>query len=64
MMQNGISPATDGKLVLKNPDCWSLEASNFLKVASWATLKEIREVRSLYFKSLFILVNRSDLSVI
>jgi len=45
MMQNGISPATDEKLVLKNPDKWSPEASNFIEVTSWATLKEIEDVR-------------------
>ncbi|KAH8674427.1 hypothetical protein BGZ60DRAFT_429433 [Tricladium varicosporioides] len=46
MMQNGISPASDEKLVLKNPDQWSPEASNFIEVISWATLKEIRDVRA------------------
>jgi hypothetical protein len=44
MMQNGISPITE-KLVLKDPSRWSPEASNFLDIVSWATLKEIRDVR-------------------
>jgi hypothetical protein len=45
MMQNGISPAADEKLALKNPDQWSPEASNFIEVTSWATLKEIQDVK-------------------
>ncbi|RDL36260.1 uncharacterized protein BP5553_06872 [Venustampulla echinocandica] len=48
MMQNNIPPATE-KLVLNNPDQWSAEASDFLDIASWATLKEIQKVRDLYF---------------
>jgi hypothetical protein len=51
MMQNGIPPETDEKFVLKHPDRWSPEASNFLKVASCGTLNEIQKVRgSLPFK--------------
>lgn len=44
MMQNGISP-TNEKLILKDPGSWSAEASNFLDVASWATLTEMHDVR-------------------
>lgn len=46
MMQNGIPPETDEKLVLKHPERWSAEASNFLEVASWGTLKDVKEVRA------------------
>jgi hypothetical protein len=45
MIQNGIPPEEDGKFVLKHPDRWSPEASNFLEVTSWGTLKEIQKVR-------------------
>ena len=45
MMQNGIPPEEDGKFVLKHPDRWSPEASNFLEVTSWGTLKEVQKVR-------------------
>ena len=45
MMQNGIPPEEDGKFVLKHPDRWSLEASNFLEVSCWGTLNEVRKVR-------------------
>jgi len=47
MMQNGVSPTMDEKLVLRDPGGWSPEASNFLDVASWATLKEMHDVRRL-----------------
>jgi hypothetical protein len=45
MMQNGIPPEVDGKIVLKHPDRWSPEARNFLEVTSWGTLKDIEKVR-------------------
>lgn len=48
MMQNGISPITE-KLVLKDPSRWSPEASNFLDIVSWATLKEIRDHKFLKY---------------
>jgi hypothetical protein len=52
MLQNGICPPTDEELVLKDPDNrWSSEVKNFLAVASWATLKEMHDVRCL---SIFI----------
>jgi len=44
MMQNGIAPETDGKLVLMHPERWSPEASNFLEVTSWGTLTDINKV--------------------
>ena len=44
MMQNGILPEEDGRLVLKYPDRWSPEANNFLGVTSWGTLKEVEKV--------------------
>ncbi|KAH6704170.1 hypothetical protein BKA61DRAFT_581412 [Leptodontidium sp. MPI-SDFR-AT-0119] len=47
MIQNGIPPEEDGKFVLKHPDRWSPEASNFLEVTSWGTLKEIEKHRFL-----------------
>jgi hypothetical protein len=47
MMQNGIPPESDGKFALKHPERWSAEASNFLEVASWGTLKDIDKVRDL-----------------
>lgn len=47
MMQNGIPPEEDGEFVLKHPDRWLLEASNFLEVTSWGTLREIQKVRGL-----------------
>jgi len=47
MMQNGIPPEEEEKFVLKHPDRWSPEASNFLEVTSWGTLKEIQKVRGL-----------------
>ncbi|CZT53524.1 uncharacterized protein RSE6_15145 [Rhynchosporium secalis] len=46
MMQNGIPPE-DGKFVLKHPDRWSPEASNFLEITSWGTLNEIQKHRFL-----------------
>ena len=45
MMQNGIPPETDEKFVLKHPERWSLEASNFLEVVSWGTLEDVQKVR-------------------
>jgi hypothetical protein len=47
MMQNSIPPEADEKLVLKHPERWSPEASNFIEVTSWGTLKDLKEVRSL-----------------
>ena len=47
MMQKGISPAADEKLVLVNPEKWSPEGRNFVEVADWATLREIQNVRAL-----------------
>jgi hypothetical protein len=47
MMQNGIPPETEGKLVLRHPKLWSPEVSNFLEVTSWGTLNDIQKVRSL-----------------
>jgi hypothetical protein len=40
MIQNGILPEADKKLTLKQPERWSPEASNFLEVTSWRTLKD------------------------
>ncbi|KAH8799390.1 hypothetical protein F5884DRAFT_838635 [Xylogone sp. PMI_703] len=45
-LSDGITPATDEELVLSDPDRWSSEASEFLEVASWATLKEVQDVRA------------------
>jgi len=44
MMQNGIPPEQDRKFVLKHPERWSPEASNFLEVTSWGTLREVQKV--------------------
>lgn len=44
MMEDGSRPETKEKLVLRRPERWSPEASNFLHVASWRTLKDIEEV--------------------
>jgi hypothetical protein len=44
IMQNGIAPETDGKFVLTHPERWLPEASNFLEVTSWGTLKDIHKV--------------------
>jgi len=44
MMENGSRPGTEDKLILSRPDQWSPEASNFLYVTSWGTLRDIEEV--------------------
>lgn len=44
MMQNGIPPEMDVKIVLKHPERWSPEVKNFLDVVSWSTLKDIQKV--------------------
>jgi hypothetical protein len=38
-------PEAKGELILSNPEKWSPEASNFLYVTSWGTLKDIESVR-------------------
>lgn len=45
MMEKGSPPETKGGLILSNPEKWSPEASNFLYVTSWGTLKDIESVR-------------------
>ncbi|CZT07004.1 uncharacterized protein RAG0_12589 [Rhynchosporium agropyri] len=55
MMQNGIPPE-HGKFVLKHPDRWSPEASNFLEVTSWGTLKEIQKHRFLAIVSPTVMI--------
>lgn len=59
MMQKGISPVPDEKLVLTNPDQWSSEASNFIEVTSWATLKEIQDVSDLLSTRIVFLIENS-----
>ncbi|KAH6661611.1 hypothetical protein B0J14DRAFT_611950 [Halenospora varia] len=51
MMQNGIPPEADKKLTLKHPERWSAEASNFLEVTSWGTLKDIEKNKFLKYVS-------------
>jgi hypothetical protein len=49
MMEQGSPPDTEGKLVLRHPKQWSPEASNFLYITNWGTLKDIEEVRKIYY---------------
>jgi len=59
MMQKGVAPAQDEKLMLTHPDQWSSEASNFIEVTSWATLKEIQDVRNLLLAPNIVLTDSS-----
>ncbi|KFY31031.1 hypothetical protein V493_01463 [Pseudogymnoascus sp. VKM F-4281 (FW-2241)] len=45
MMQNGLSPGPGSGLILRHPDLWSAEAANFLSVASWGSLQDLKNVR-------------------
>ncbi|KAH7309370.1 hypothetical protein BKA65DRAFT_543563 [Rhexocercosporidium sp. MPI-PUGE-AT-0058] len=56
MMQNGIAPETDGKLVLMHPERWSPEASNFLEVTSWGTLTDINKNKFLKYVSPTVMI--------
>ncbi|KAG9232709.1 hypothetical protein BJ875DRAFT_513936 [Amylocarpus encephaloides] len=56
MMQNGNSPTADEKLILKDPGRWSAEVSNFMDVASWATLKEIQNNKFLKYASPTVMI--------
>lgn len=58
-MQKGVAPAQDEKLMLTHPDQWSSEASNFIEVTSWATLKEIQDVRNLLLAPNIVLTDSS-----
>ncbi|KAH6662706.1 hypothetical protein B0J14DRAFT_610274 [Halenospora varia] len=55
MMQNGIPPEADKKLTLKHPEQWSAEASNFLEVISWGTLKDIKKNKFLKYVLLTVI---------
>jgi hypothetical protein len=44
-MEQGSPPDTQEKLVLRQPEQWSPEASNFLYITNWGTLKDIEKVR-------------------
>lgn len=56
MMQNCIPAETDGELVLQDPDRWSAEAKNFLGVASWGTLNDIKKHIFLKYESPTIMI--------
>ena len=56
MMEQGSPPETEEKLVLRHPGPWSPEASNFLYITNWGTLKDIEEVRKvrLFLAQIFL----------
>ncbi|PVH71744.1 hypothetical protein DL98DRAFT_596688 [Cadophora sp. DSE1049] len=56
MMQNGIPPEMDVKIVLKHPERWSPEVSNFLEVVSWSTLKDIQKNNFLKYVSPTVMI--------
>ncbi|KFY93045.1 hypothetical protein V498_04588, partial [Pseudogymnoascus sp. VKM F-4517 (FW-2822)] len=45
MMQKEIPPGPGNALILRHPDLWSAEATNFLSVASWGSLQDLKNVR-------------------
>jgi hypothetical protein len=44
MMENGVGPENDGKLVLTHEKLWSAEASNFIDIAGWGILDDLASV--------------------
>jgi hypothetical protein len=44
MMENGLPPPNENKLALRNPEPWSKVAVNFITVADWGTLDDVKSV--------------------